>query len=132
MDTKESGRLGGQRRALNLTPKQRREIASRAARARWAKIAARKDDSFARHSSADGEGATWTADSLMASGQPSVSVSDSRRKASVERLLAIAQLSLSLSSVHKALPEGRERARLRSQILLLATEYLQISSQLRR
>jgi len=38
MDTRESGRIGGQRRAAKLTPQARSEIARQAAHARWAKV----------------------------------------------------------------------------------------------
>jgi hypothetical protein len=35
IDTTKSGRLGGEARARNLTPKQRKKAASEAAQARW-------------------------------------------------------------------------------------------------
>jgi hypothetical protein len=37
VDTKEAGRLGGKRRARELTKKQRSDIARKAVNARWAK-----------------------------------------------------------------------------------------------
>jgi hypothetical protein len=48
LDTKESGRIGGYKRAAKLTPEQRRQSASNAARARWAKLSAEQRSEASR------------------------------------------------------------------------------------
>ncbi len=48
VDTKKAGRLGGERRAKNMTPEQRSEAASQAVRARWAKTTPEERSEAAR------------------------------------------------------------------------------------
>ena len=48
VDTKKAGRLGGERRAKNMSPEQRSEAASHAVRARWAKMTPEQRSEAAR------------------------------------------------------------------------------------